>query len=238
MPLPLLPVAGAVALGKMAWDFATGTADAAVKVKETLGQIEDEVTVTVSGNPLSNKKQLYHLAAAVGFGLIERLVPAGGEKNPLASPGLVAVEYDATTKEVSFVIRYSRNLITVATFGAGAAGLRRQPVYDGPKDVVVGAPWDFRTDLVTRVVSPTLEFAGKTVLTDRSVTPDPNPAILPPIVPPNIPTGNPRPSGDARSRGSLIQLVWQALADPVESFDGQGTHSYVLPTNANRFSGG
>lgn len=234
---------GAIAVGKTVIDAVKSGVQYVSDLKEQLGTLDDEIIVTVAGGPLSNKRQLYKLAAAVAFGVVKRLVPAGDPLNPFAAPGSLGIEYDATTKEVTLILRLRRTLFAitapVALGGAGqASALSQTAVFSGPDDFVVGGAWDFALNAgILGVKMPTLEFAGKTILTDSPVVQSPDPR-LPAGASRVIDTPNPRPSGDARSRGSLCWMVWQALANPAEGPEGSGTHSYVLPNDANRFSGG
>lgn len=222
------------------------------EIRDQVGVLEDEVVVTVSGNHQSKKNSLYFLAAAVGFGIINRLVPAGGAAagNPFPSPGLVGIEYDATTKEVTFILRYRQNVLTILTVGAGKAALSGVPVFSGPLDIPTGNPdavtggaWDFTLGSVVALPTPTLPNTDRVILTDSPTivtapgAGHPNPATVVPAGT-RVTTPNPRPVGDARSRGQLTWMVWQSLANPCESLDGSGTVVYNPPTNANRFTGG
>jgi hypothetical protein len=307
-----MAVAAIGALGAAAF-AATSFVDFTINVINRLGVIEDEVAVTVTGTPISSKKQLYFLAAATAFGLAKNLQPRLWGNNPLGSPGLIGVEYDAAAKEVTFILRLKQSLLILALARwanekneaalkalrelTGAAIVPRDPdsslfienfpILAGPKDGVVGGQWNFvGPQLPGEVVGaaaggaigsifgpigtiaggigggiagglfvgnqqtirqlPNLTdpsfggFANKVILTDTPFVRDPNPNLHP--VPigsePQVPTPNPRPVGDARSRGTLAWMVWQSLANPCESNDGLGTHTYGVPNNSSIFSGG
>lgn len=209
-----------------------------------LGDVLSEVTVTVTGNPRSNKRQLTLLAAATAFGCVKNIVLAGKPipgpfgttiSNPAPSPGMIGVTWNEEEKEVTYVVRYRQTFKAIVTVGEGKDALGNFPPFGNIPDQVVGAPFDFTGGSIVNFPQPPLEFAGKTILTDRVRSLDPDPSVKNPK---EVETGNPRPCGDARSRGSLVNLVWQALTSSPESNVGTGSHTYKLPTNDNRFTGG
>lgn len=299
MAIPLLPFAAGAVLGKAIDYFSAGSN--AKSTFNALGELQETCTVTVSGNSRAKKSTLYHLAATVGFGLIKRLVPAGGKYNPLGWPGTVGILYNAESKEVTFRLTLNQSLITAAVvnfwedsakgyfewawdsvldkvrstaglgavsglgktlsaFAAGAAGGGAGvvasssttsdfwPVIAGPSDTVIGGPWDFDGPVLSNIIKPTLPFAGSVILTDEEQIPEPRArtggisagigGVISGLTSKPITTPNPRPAGDARSRGSLCWLVYQSLVSSPESQEGQGTHTYPLPSDSNRFSGG
>lgn len=221
-------------VGRNGLNILNGGANAA-QVAGSLGQVVDEITVRISGGPRSESRALFRLAAAIAFGKVKRLVPAGGENNPLPPPGMIGIHYSVESREVMFILRLSQSIMTITTFGDGADAISALPVFAGPDMTTVGGAFDFRPP--TAPGAPTikpavLEFAGKTLLTDQTISPDPNPVIAGPgqmgI------TKNHRPSGDARSRGMTIRMVTAALATPAET----GPSTFNLPEDNNRFTGG
>lgn len=223
----------------------------AKRLGDQLGRLEDAVTVKVSGTPLARKADLYWLAAAIGFGMVVRM-RAGMVDALTLPPTMLAIDYDPTSKEVTFHLRYSQSILTLTSFSrANTTAISGSPVFTGPPDTVVGGAWDFVPRVILGTIAlPTavgappgvLPFTGRVVLTDASATFDPVPVGATPAVTspqsvgatPITVTPNPRPLGDARSRGSLCWLVYQSLASP----SGTGPSTYDRPTNANRFTGG
>jgi hypothetical protein len=209
----------------------------AKRLADQLGRLDDHIQVTVAGNPFSTRRSLYEVAAATAFGMVARLVPAGGPGNPFGPPGVIAVAYDAAANELTFSLQYSRSLATILSpAGAGAGVLAAQPVFGNLPQTITGGDWDARlpTDPVLLPPTPTpdLAFGGRAILTTAAFVPAPNPKPLPVGGP--VSTPNPRPAGDARSRGTLSWLVFQTLAAPAES----GPHTYTFPPNSlARFSG-
>lgn len=220
----------------MAIDAAKAVNDA---LNNAFGMLEDSVEVRVTGAPGSTKRQLHALAASVAFGMAKPLIFLGG--GALTPPGAIGVEYDAARMELTFVLKYSRSVKSILASGAaaflglgggGRDALVNQPVFRGPLDEVKGAGFEFRPPVPGGIAPGNLPFNGKTILTTSRTCEDPNPAIA--GAGPTVPTLNPRPAGDARSRGSLCDLVFQSLATPA-SF---ATQTYDLPDDANRFTGG
>jgi hypothetical protein len=214
---------------------AGGVAGGAKRVSDQFGQIQDIITVTIKGGPRSDTRALFRLAASIAFGKVQRLVPAGGAGNPLPPPGAIAVQYSLEKREVTFMLSLSRSIMTITTVGDGAAAIDALPVFSGPSMTTVGGNWDFlpaTAPLAPALKPPNLEFAGKTILTPDDPSPDPDPAGG--GAGPLGPTKNHRPSGDARSRGSLVRMVTAALASPAET----GPSTFVLPNDGNRFVGG
>lgn len=228
--------------------FAITGLDLAKSAADQIGSIQDDVMVTVWGGPGSDRQRLYHLAAAIGFGLVKRLGPVSTE---IPAPGMVAIQYDAADNHVTFQLRYSNTLaVVMATSllpGRPAASdlARSLPVLWGPAEGVEGGKWNFTgpavgNDLLagfdTGLPVPDLMasgYANRTLLTknDVSIPPDPNVEILGPG-----PTLNPRPHADARSRGSWVSLVYSALTTPGTTFD----MTYPKPpasTNIDRYRG-
>ena len=123
MALPLA-VAGAAAM--RALPFVGAAVD---EVKKLIPRLEDEVVVTVVGQPGAKKAQLYYLALAAACGLVRRYDGKAGQIDP--APGMLAVEYDAASNYVKVTLRYNTNLLSAfvviqdtdltATIGAGAA---------------------------------------------------------------------------------------------------------------------
>lgn len=227
MAFPVAAVFALLSKVKVSLDVA----NAAKRVWNSLGSIEDEVSVRVSYNPQANKQAVYYLAAAIGFGLVQRLTPKGFGFVP--PPGSIGIEYDAASNEVVFHLKYSSALATVLTFGAGGAALRNIPIYEGPKGnlQLKGGAWSFTGGAAPGGVIgtvPDLPFTGKTTLA-RGYTCDDPLGVDGTVITPDV-----RPSGDSRSRGSLVWLVSQALATPA----GIPTVTYLSPTEQNRLIGG
>src|SRR4051794_12319628 len=91
-------------------DLGLGAASALKSAADQLGSIQDDVSVTVWGGPNSNRRRLYWLAAAIGFGLVKRLGPVSTE---IPAPGMVAIQYNAADNYVTFQLRYSNTLAVV-----------------------------------------------------------------------------------------------------------------------------
>lgn len=196
-----------------------------------LGQFNDEATVVVAGNPFCTRRSLFEIAAATAFGLVQRIVPAGGANNPFGPPGIIGIAYDAASNELAFTLKYSRNLATIWLVGAGAQ-VRAQPVFGNLPQTIVGGEWDASLPLGLGR-GPDLEFGGRPILTTDNTVATPNPKSVGAVGPP-ITTPNPRPAIDSRSRGTLTWLVYQTLAAPAET----GPHTYNFPPNSlDRFAG-
>lgn len=229
-----LPIAGIIGGGRAAIGAigrSPGTAGAIAQgIADLFPKLEDEVTVEVTGQPGSNKKQLYYLAMAAAYGLAR---PGGALRFLGSPPSLLMCEYDAADTWVRVTLRYKIGVMDFATRPIGTltvitSGL---PVVSGPKDELIGGRAQlplpgFLPDAITQapVFKPTLEFTGKVVLTSSGVciNPDPSAAGNATIYAPN-----PRPPGDQRSRGAvqtpnssqvvadyLIPMIFASLSDP------------------------
>jgi hypothetical protein len=201
----------------------------AARIVGSLGALQDEITVHIRGGPRSNTKALFRLAASIAFGKVLRMVPAGGAGNPLPPPGMMGVMYHLENREVTFILRMNQSVITATAF-SGVDTLANLPVYAGPVMTAKGADMDFRPPVFGAppgLIIPPFGYKGKTLLTADPDGPDTETGIP-------GPTKNHRPSGDARSRGSLVRMLTAALASPAEV----GPSTFVLPDDTNRFTGG
>jgi hypothetical protein len=223
-------------VARAVWDKLKDAVDLAVFLRDFSGFIEDEIVVQIAGNPRATKADVFKMAAALAFGTVKRLTPFGGlVGNP---PGAIAVEYDAAANEIVFILKFHRSLAMAITNPLGVK-VGDQPVFSGPREDYVGGEADFEVGaglgLIRVNVIDLANFKGKTILTTNRTVSDPDPTV-PAAVGPlgNIATPNPRPSGDARSRGSLVALVTQTLATPSET--GPTTFP-AAPDFPSRFSG-
>src|SRR6202021_3499075 len=118
-------------------------------VKKSLGVIEDEIVVKVSGGPRINKQQMYYLAAAIGWGLLRRLTPPPDVfiDSPaaflLVNPFYIGIEYDAAGNEVIFILRCKQAIAAALGYRPATAisNLSSQAVINGPPDPVTGGTW-------------------------------------------------------------------------------------------------
>ncbi|MBY0458529.1 MAG: hypothetical protein K2V38_14410 [Gemmataceae bacterium] len=233
--------AGALAAASTALRHAADGASIAAEARNVFGYIEDQITVEVKGNPRSSKLTLYKLAAAAAFGLVKLYVPAGVEvtlkalgigflggvrdallderqKKLLARlavvppPGAIILEHDASLNSVALHLFFRQSVLT-ANLISDDAFYRELPVLNGPADQVTGGLWQYRIG----GKNLPLPYAGKAILTKDSIVPNPDPAAAgTPDERVRVNTPHPRPSGDARSRGSLVRFVQAALARPSE----------------------
>lgn len=214
-----------------AFDIGVGVSDT---LNNVFGILEDSVTVRVVGGPGATKRRLTHLAASVAFGISHPLIPLFFGAVP--PPGSIGIEYDAAGNEIIFTVKFSRSLKSVGlggfAGGPGLDGIRSQAVFAGPPETFSGNGFIFRPPVPGGVAPPALEFDGRTVLTTAATCVNPDPA-LPRGAAAVVSTPNPRPTGDARSRGTLAWLVFQSLASPAET----STHTYPLPNNPDLFAG-
>jgi hypothetical protein len=232
---------------------------ASKKTWNSLGSLQDDVYVKVSGAPGASKSRLYFLAASIAFSLVKRLNPAvippaalgaligfgplgsvagwfGVPGVPLPPPGAIGIEYDAAGNEVVFTIKYNQALASILVLGAGAAALNNIPLYKGPPQAVIGSAWGFAALPIPGGIGgiggpalPVLEFNNQVAING------PTSAFAGAALPlATDPTADVRPSGDSRSRGSLVWLVSQSLATPPTI----ATQTYLQPTPANKFTGG
>lgn len=195
--------------------------------------LEDEVVVTIVGQPGSSKQQLYLLALAAANGIVRRradLVTA----DPFSPPryGILQIQYDAASNWVECKLAYSVGLLTLSAGNSQNSGSNptiaydQLAVYNGPQCDVVGMPMNFVAPSLfgasllpgiptssTSSGIPQLPFKGKTILTTCPTVRDPAPSVEnnpPPTSGPltgssvTIPTPNPKPPGDNRSRGRVI----------------------------------
>jgi hypothetical protein len=214
-------------------DLGAGLVDSLKTAADQFGSIQDEVTVTVWGGPNSVRSKLYHLAASIGFGLVQRLGPVSVD---IPAPGSVTIQYDAADNYVTFHLRYSNTLaVILATTqlpGRPAAAdlFERLPVLSGPEHETIGGEWNFTGPGVggplvalPGIPTPVLGMAGAgtaghVLLTKNPTSPEPNPTAAPGANAP-LPTLNPRPYADHRSRGSWTSLVYAALTTPGTTYD-------------------
>lgn len=185
-------------------------------VKNAMPVLEDEAVVTVWGQPGTTKKELWKMAAATAFSMVRRW----DMWKSIPPVSLIMVEYDAASNLVRFTVRYRTNLAGAEQLGDGLAGLREAPLYSGPGETVVGGPWNFRGAVPgmpigkpkpNELAVPRLGWAGKVILTnDNQITPDGK-------IGEGIRVPNPRPLGDARSKSTLVNLIYAALGTPDEA---------------------
>ena len=182
-------------------------------------QIEDEVSVTVQGQPGSTKRRMYLMALATCSGIARRLnTIAPGGVFLVPPPGLLMVEYDAADNWVRCTMRYQTGTLGLSTIGGGLGAsdpvFDNLPVYNGPDCEVVGKPLNFTGTLAGIPIpgiprsaqsgpSIPLEFAEKTVLSACPRVPDPDPLVAG-NAGPSVPSSNPKPPGDNRSRGAVV----------------------------------
>lgn len=203
-----------------------------VRLAGSLGALQDEITVHLRGGPRSTMDGLFRLAVSIAFGKVLRMVPAGGEGNPLPPPGMMGIHYHLESRELTFILRLNQSVITATAF-SGVDTLTNLPVFSGPSMTTVGGKRDFKPPVVAPPPGIELRatgFEGRTLLTADDRARDPRPFGAGDVGP----TKNHRPSGDARSRGSLVRMLTAALASPAE-FE---TATFDLPNNDNRFTGG
>lgn len=192
-----------------------------------LGVIQDQITIKLQGGPRSSLKYLFKVAAGIAFGKVKRLVPAGGGfPNPFPPPVRIGVHYALERRELELVVIAEQSLIAATAF-SGVGAVESLPVFSGPSMTSKAADWDF--EFLVGAIKPVslADLAGKVMLTDSPTCPDPITGV-------DGPSKSYRPTGDARSRGTLVRMVTAALANPVQ----QGPSTFGLPTEANRFTGG
>lgn len=205
----------------------------------SLGMITDEMIVTIRGNKLASKSRLYKMAAALAFGQIQRMDSNTG-RGVMPCPGLIMMENHLHDVCVTFTLRYTRSLATImavqslnyigTAIGGGASVtvsqfLSRLPVFTGPDNDYSGGYWDF-SNLLLSGVEFDLPYSGKPILFQSSHSPDPNPNTGKSGISDFV-SQNPRPMGDARSRGTLVSLVTAALSNP------GSTAGLTMPVNPN-----
>lgn len=210
-----------------------GGLDIANKVKDaadSAGMLIDEITVTVRGDKLATKAELYKLAASLAFGQVKtyQLIP----------PGMIMMENHLHDVCVTFTLRYEQSLTSIIAVQSAAylarfanpystdpppqtAGqiIARLPVYAGPDNNYTGGDWDFSTvigSLTGTNPKVALPFNNRSILFQSSTCPDPTPQADGKGTPTTtvIRSPNPRPMGDLRTRGSLVSLVTAALTNP------------------------
>lgn len=107
-------------------------------IQSVLPHLENEATVTVTGNPRATRRELYFLAAATGFALAKRYDVLPGLSLP---PSILMVEWDAGGNTVKFYVKYRTNLFTSSL--ANPTALGGLTLYTGPPETVYGAAWSF-----------------------------------------------------------------------------------------------
>ena len=202
-------------------------------------RFQDEVTVTVYGQPGASKHHLYLLALSTAFGVARRFRGISSI-NPFSSPLYAALQirYDAADNWVECHLAYDVGMhdliasIVSITTGRTVVDYQQLAVYNGPSNDVIGGKFDYVDDYrtypgipssATERGVPTLPFEGRHLLTYRPIIPDPapRPVTNPPTytAPPDLSitnlvyTPNPKPPGDNRSRGHVIY--------PYTGLDGQ-----------------
>lgn len=193
-----------------------------------LGVIQDKISVKLTGGPRSNLKDLFRVGCAIAFSKVRRMVPAGAQLNPFPAPVKIGVHYALERRELEVVMIAEQSLTTIAItpIVGGIDKIDALPVFAGPSMTTTGEDWQF--NFLAGLVTPTkTELTGKVLLTDSPTSPDPMTGV-------DGITKNHRPTGDARSRGTLVRMVTAALAAPVQ----EGPSTFLLPTDDNRFTGG
>lgn len=195
--------------------------------RKLAAQLEDEVTVEVTGQPGCEKQQLYFLALAAANGEVRRF---GGFIGVAPTYGLLMIEFDQASNWVRVTLRYKTSSLVAnagqAVFNSAdpSVWFNSLAVYRGPACEVVGGSFDFTSGTIAGIpVSSTspdapnspngLPFVGQTILTPCPTTIPPNPAAIvqnpAPTQPKTnngapIPSPNPKPPGDNRSRGAVV----------------------------------
>jgi hypothetical protein len=211
---------------------AFGTVGDAKQFADQFGGLYDQVDVTVWGGPISDRRRLFRLAAAIAFGLVKRRGPVSAFIPP---PGSIAVEYDAADNYVTFSLKYNSTLFVMGvTSGVLSAplfyGPDDLPVLGGPAPTVRGGEWNFNGPAIGStsfvgstgaglLIAPTLEeMKDKVLITKESISSPPS-LSAPPDSLPAGPTISPRPHADYRSRGCWASLVYTALSTPGTTYD-------------------
>ncbi len=222
--------------------------------RERLGvipRLSDEVVVTVTGMPGSNKRDLYLLALTAANGVVRRFAPLSETVAPVF--GSLTIQYDAADHTVTCALKYDVSMgqaVITPPYG-GAGFFDTLAVYRGPQCDVVGGRFDFINDNAdiplpgipkSSVANglPGLPFQGSMIVTGCAQTvaptnrtflakPPPPTAVLDPGT--SIPSPNPKPPGDNRSRGAAISTQEELNAVAAgQYFDTNGSVSAGLPS--------
>jgi hypothetical protein len=215
---------------KMGWKILTlpfqlgaATVDALQKVAP---QLEDEVTVEVTGQPGCEKQQLYFLALAAANGEVRRLNQFGrfNLKNALAQCfGMLMIEFDQASNWVRVTLRYKISMLAAnrsnATIPLPRTGsfFDNIALYRGPSCEVVGDNFDFVGDSNLNPGIPAssytadapngsagLPFEGQVILTSCPTVTPPNPVGIKQEPVPSAPkanNGTPIPSPNPKPPG-------------------------------------
>jgi hypothetical protein len=190
-------------------------------LRNNIPQLDDQVTVEVTGNPGTTKQQLYFLALATANGIVRRFATLEGSNIFQPPPmGLLMIEYDAADNWVRCVMQYRCGMLSVIAPPTGGPGLERLAVYRGPQCDVNGGTFDFTNILLPGIPAssnapsaPILPLTGQPILTQCPTVKTPQPTVITQDPAPSQPvtsTGpvinspNPKPAGDNRSRGVMI----------------------------------
>lgn len=189
-------------------------------VADSYGSLSDEVVVTVHGSPAADKNDLWALAASTAFGLARRWTGKLWGVSP--PPGVIMLDHNLEVNSVTFTLRYERSLAAIFAVRPNNfdSWLESLPVLAGPMQTnpdgtpiggYLGGAWDF----VVAGDAPDLPFAGRPVLWWDDLCP----TAVDPTLPPEaggatVLSPNPRPYGDLRSRGTLVEMVFAALSNP------------------------
>lgn len=77
-------------------------------LRNQVPRLEDEVVVTIHGQPGAKKSELYLLALATASSLVRRYDGTFGQTDP--APGMIAVEYDAASNWIRCTLRYNTSM--------------------------------------------------------------------------------------------------------------------------------
>jgi hypothetical protein len=138
---------------------------------------------------------------------------------------------------ITFTLRFSRSLATIFAIGDGRKIFETLPVLKGPADNYIGGSWDFSPFLLNQ--EEPLPFNNQPILYASGTCPEPKPQDDGKGTTSTnmIACPNPRPSGDLRSRGTLVSLVFSALSNPGTT-DLMQMPLSPNPANDNSYAGG
>ena len=225
-------------------------------IRKLVPQLEDEVTVEVTGQPGHDKQQLYFLALAAANGEVRKINTFTNIIAPCY--GMLMVEFDQASNWVRVTMRFKTSML------AANAGLRTIPtlprvgsfydnlvVYRGPSCEVVGDDFDFTDETIftpgipDSSLSPDapngpngLPFKAQVIVTTCPTTTPPVPVQIfqSPVSTatkanngPAIPSPNPKPPGDNRSRGAIIVPGPPTASPPPQSGFGGITNGLFTP---------
>lgn len=210
-------IAKAVGLGASAVDT----------IRKIAPQLEDEVTVEITGQPGHEKQQLYFLALAAANGEVRKF---SGFLGVAPTYGLLMIEFDQASNWIRVTLRYKVSGLAanagqqVGSDADPSAWFDALALFRGPSCEVVGGAFDFTNTGLAGIPASSkspdapngangLPFVGQTILTPCPTVIPPNPAPIiqnpAPTAPKTnngrpIPSPNPKPPGDNRSRGAVV----------------------------------